>query len=91
MNVVVLSPEQLSEVIGKAVREALAQLPQAGAREVLSLQEAADFLGRHPKVVTKLVRESGLPAHYISDREPRFLRSELVAWLQSRPVKEPES
>lgn len=85
--IVVITPEQLAELVNKAVTEAVSRLPQSGAQEVLSLQEAADFLGRHPKVITQLVREEGLPAHYISEREPRFLRSELITWLRARPTQ----
>jgi hypothetical protein len=88
--IVVLTPEQLEEVVDRVFVKRIGQMPQGGAKEVFTLQEAADFLGRHPKVVTRMVREEGLPAHYISEREPRFMRAELIAWLGTRPTRAAE-
>jgi excisionase family DNA binding protein len=82
---VTLTVEQLAELVRKAVRDEVARLPQSGAREVLTLPEAAELLGRHPKVVMQLVRTGSLPAHFISEREPRFKRTELLAWLDTLP------
>ena len=82
--VIVATPEQLSDLVSSAVRKAIAELPASGTKEVLTLEEAAEFLGRHPKVLSKMVQRDNLPAHYISEREPRFLRSELIKWLTER-------
>jgi hypothetical protein len=88
---VTLTVEQLRLLVASAVREELAKQPLVAPPEVLTLQDAADMLHRHPKIVTKLVREEGLPCHFISEREPRFRRSEILAWLGSRPSKPGES
>ncbi|MGC4088432.1 MAG: helix-turn-helix domain-containing protein [Polyangiaceae bacterium] len=60
-------------------------------QEVFTLTQAADFLQRHPKIVMQLVREAKLPVHFISSREPRFKRSELLAWLGTLPATAKES
>lgn len=78
--IIVTTPGELAELVSNAVAEAVSKLPQSGAQEVLNLQGAAEFLGRHAKVVSQLVRDEELPAHYISEREPRFLRDELIEW-----------
>lgn len=83
---VTLTVEQLGELIEKRLESALARrAPTAGVKEVLTLQEAAEFLGRHPRKVSELIEQGKLPAHYISEREPRFKRTELLAWLDSLP------
>jgi hypothetical protein len=33
----------------------------------------------------ELVHAKHLPAHYISEREPRFKRAELLGWLDTLP------
>lgn len=83
--IVTLTATELAEIVSKAVANQLATLPQSV--EVLRLEQAAEFLGRSPKTVMKLVETEGLPARYISDREPRFLRSALIEWLNNRPSK----
>ena len=88
--IVVLTSEQLQELVDRAVAKAVVSIPQSGAREILSLKQAADFLDRAPRTVTELVKTRGLPAHYISDREPKFIRSELVAWLANLPAEPTE-
>ncbi|HLV66283.1 MAG TPA: helix-turn-helix domain-containing protein [Polyangiaceae bacterium] len=82
---VTLTTEQLRELIREAVRTELSHQPAQTVREVLTLREAAEFLCRTPKVVMQLVRAGSLPAHFISEREPRFKRSELLAWLDTLP------
>jgi excisionase family DNA binding protein len=83
---VTLTVEQLGELVSKCVRSELAKCAPGAAKEVLTLQEAAEFLARHPRKISELVDREGLPAHYISEREPRFKRTELLAWLDSRPT-----
>jgi excisionase family DNA binding protein len=87
---VTLTTEQLRELIRDAVRVELARQPDQSAREVLTLKEAAEFLDRHPKVVMQMVRAGTLPAHFISEREPRFKRAELLDWLDTLP-RQPKS
>lgn len=82
---VTLTVEQLEELMRKAVRSEVERLASARVPEVMNLAQAAEFLDRHPKVVMKLVKEGSLPAHFISEREPRFKRSELLAWLDTLP------
>lgn len=84
---VTLTVEQLGQLVAERVREELARAPLTPQPEVMTLAECAAFLRRHPKIVTKLTRDEALPVHYISDREPRFRRSEVLAWLDSRPNK----
>lgn len=88
---VTLTVEELGEVVATRVRHELSLVKLAAAKEVLDLTETAELLGRHPKVVASLVREKGLPAHYISEREPRFKRSEVLAWLDTLPSKPKET
>lgn len=84
---VTLTVEQLREIVRASVREELAKSSPAAAKEVLTLQEAAEFLGRHPRKISELIESEGLPAHYISEREPRFKRVELLDWLGQLPAQ----
>jgi hypothetical protein len=87
-GIIVTTPEELAALVEKAVTDAVSKLPQSGAKEVLNLEECAKLLDRHERVVmSRLVAEDKLPCHYISEREPRFLRSEVLAWLLTRPSK----
>lgn len=88
---VTLTVEELSQLVREQVRGELAQVQLSAAKEVLTLVEAAELLGRHPKKLMELVRDKKLPAHYISDREPRFKRAELLAWLDTLPSQPKES
>ena len=87
---VTLTVDELSELVRLAVRAELAMGVVAPVKEVMMLTEVAELLGRHPKVVASLVREKGLPAHYISEREPRFKRAEVLVWLDTLPSKAKE-
>jgi excisionase family DNA binding protein len=71
-------------LLTSTVKEALAESAREAEKEVLTLEEAAALLNRHPKIVAKMAREDGLPAHGISPREMRFFRSEIHAWLKAR-------
>ena len=82
---VTLTIEQLSELVREQLRAELERVKLSGIKEVLTLSEAAEFLDRHPKKVMELVRAKHLPAHYISEREPRFKRTELLGWLDTLP------
>jgi len=82
---VTLTIEELSELVRDQLRAELERVKLGSAKEVLTLSEAAEFLDRHPKKVMELVRAKRLPAHYISEREPRFKRSELLGWLDTLP------
>jgi hypothetical protein len=84
---VTLTVDQLRELVRAEVRSELAKLPMSGAKEVLELNEVAELLGRHPRTIKQLIDERGLPVRYISAREPRFLRSKVLTWLESLPAK----
>jgi hypothetical protein len=88
---VTLTVDELRALVLNATREAVAHVQAHPAREVMTLTQCAEFLERHPKVVTQLVREKGLPAHYISEREPRFMRAEVIAWLMAQPTEKPNN
>jgi adenylate kinase len=88
---VTLTVDQLRDLMRSAAREAVAQVQFNPAREVMTLAQCAEFLDRHPKVITQLVREKGLPAHFISEREPRFKRSEVLTWLDTLPTSKPNN
>jgi hypothetical protein len=82
---VTLTIGELQELVRDAVRAEVAKLPLAGTSEVLRLREAAQLVGRTPKNLMQLVRAGRVPARFISEREPRFMRSELLGWLASLP------
>lgn len=87
---VVMTVAQLEELLDRKLTALLQRMPTNGAKEVLTLEECAEFLDRTTKSVMKLVKEASLPAHYISDREPRFRRSEVLAWISARPTRPKE-
>jgi len=85
---VTLTVDELADLVRTQVRFELAQGAIESAREVLMLKEVAELLGRHPKVVmAQLVAKKGLPVHFISEREPRFKRAEVLAWLDTLPSR----
>lgn len=86
-NLVVLEASELERLLESTVTKAIARLAPSEPKEVLTLEEAARFIGRSPKSMTSIILERGLPAHYISDREPRFKRAELLAWLDTLPKR----
>lgn len=79
----ILSPEQLAELVDRAVDRAVAKMPRNDLHEVMTRDQAAEFLQCHPAVLTRYVRREGLPSHKLG-REWRFKRSELIRWLEGR-------
>ena len=66
---------------GKYVVMAKALLTNVSAEKIAMLK-------RNEKIVMGvLVKKRGLPVHYISEREPRFKRSEVLTWLDSLPTQ----
>ncbi len=55
--------------------------------EIITREQAAEILQVSPSIVTKYVRERGLPAHPLGPREWRFRRSELVQWVADQKVE----
>jgi excisionase family DNA binding protein len=53
---------------------------------VLTTALAAELLQVHVEYLRKMVREGKVPCHRFPEgREMRFLRDELLAWLQDQP------
>lgn len=87
--VVVLTPDELRQLVTQAVAEALADQPaREPAREVLSRREAAAFLGCSLTQLDRLChprQERPLPYSVLGDSR-RFYRAEILEWLRaSRP------
>jgi excisionase family DNA binding protein len=89
-TLVVIESAELEKLVESAVVKAVSKIHPVEPKEVLTLDQAAVFLERHPKVVMRLVKEAKLPVHYISGREPRFRRAELLAWVDALPTKPQE-
>lgn len=79
-----LTVSELRELVGASVRDELAKSPAQPLPEVLTLQQCAELLDVSTKTVTRLEREAGLPARYLSPTDRRFRRSEVLAWLSAR-------
>jgi hypothetical protein len=87
---VTLTTSQLAELVEASTSRAIEKLVAAQNHEVLDLEECAALLKRNEKVVMGvLVKKRKLPVHFISGREPRFKRTEIMAWLDTLPT-EPE-
>ena len=53
---------------------------------ILTTALAAEMLHVHPEYLRRMVREDRIPAHrFPGGREIRFLRDELIAWVQAQP------
>jgi hypothetical protein len=89
--IVTLTTDQLAELVETSAARAVAKLVASQQQEVMSLSVCAALLDRNEEIVMRvLVKKKGLPVHYISDREPRFKRSEILAWLDALPSKAPQ-
>lgn len=62
-------------------------------KEVLTTEEAAEFLGIDPQTLQRWMREKDVPVIKIGPRYTRFLRSSLLEWLkrQERPATSGEA
>lgn len=56
--------------------------------EVLTLEEAAEFLRLPSESVLKLVSEQGLPGRHV-DGQWRFLKDAVTQWLRTPESKQP--
>ena len=53
---------------------------------ILTTAMAADLLHVHVEYLRRMVREDRVPAHrFPGGREIRFVRDELIAWVQAQP------
>lgn len=85
---VTLTTDQLEELINRAVTRATTDL--LVQKEVMNTKEVAEFIGRSTRTIPELIQDSGLPVHYITPREPRFWRSEVLEWLLKLPSEKKE-
>lgn len=81
--------EQFQEAVRDVVRSELASMIGKDARDVYSAKEMAAYIGvARPTLIAWTSRENDpAPCHYLSDREPRFLLSEMIPWVQRQPKK----
>lgn len=97
-NLVILTPEQLTELISKSVRSALAEqaAPQGrqhAAHEYLNMAEASEYLQLPQNTLYAFCHERRIP---YSKRGKRnyFLKADLDSWMASnrkQSVKEIEN
>ena len=53
---------------------------------ILTTAQAAELLHVHVEYLRKMVREERIPAHrFPGGREIRFVRDELIQWVQDQP------
>jgi hypothetical protein len=80
---VVLTPEQLAELVKRAVQDALAEhQPSAPAPALFDRTGIAQRLGLGTTTVDRL-RRDGMPCVFIGD-SPRFELAECLAWIRGR-------
>jgi excisionase family DNA binding protein len=77
-DVVVLTREQLEELVDKAVERAL-EARREPPPEILDSESAGKLVGRSAKVMERLARSKQIPAYQLG-RQWRFKRVEIVAW-----------
>lgn len=88
-TLIVATPEQLAELIRKAVGRVLVEQREDVAPALLDRSGIGRTLGISPSTVDRLRRE-GLPCVLIGD-SPRFLAAECVSWLlENRRPQQPE-
>lgn len=80
---VTLTVEELRALVREAVIEAVG--PRK-ATEMMTREAVAELLDVHPRVVATYVRKRGLPGVQIG-RTWRFVRAEVVAWIEAQGVK----
>lgn len=82
---VLLSPEELRDLVREAVRAELVAT-RSEEREILTRDQAAELVQVHPSVLIRYVKNDGLPAIRLGP-EWRFKRSAIVQWLEERAVR----
>jgi hypothetical protein len=84
-QVVVMTREELEATLTVLV----SKLASTAEREVLTVEQAAEVLDVCTKhLMQKLVPERDCPVHYMSPKEPRFRRSEILEWLSKQPKEQ---
>jgi excisionase family DNA binding protein len=81
MPVAVLTPEELEELVCRAVRRVLEERPvnDSATEDMLSTEQAAAALGVKPKTVAGWIRSGRLPASRPGGRQWRIARADLTA------------
>lgn len=77
-SVIVITPDELRRLVREEVVSALSAMPQ---NDVLTLRQAAALLKRHPKSLARCAARGDVPGHK-NGRDWRFIRSELMAWME---------
>ncbi len=80
--IVTMTVAELRSLMRDVVREELVAR-QSDEHEVLTRDEVAELLQVHPDVVTRYVRNDGLPGAKVGP-EWRFRRSQILHWLESK-------
>jgi predicted DNA-binding transcriptional regulator AlpA len=84
------TPKPAGEVASGALLQPEASNPLL-APEVMTMEEAARFLGISSRTLERYVKEAAVPYAPLPKRgarvSVRFLRSQLVRWLQQRTVR----
>lgn len=81
---VVLSADELHDLVTNAVREALANT-NASQPEYLNLAQAAEVLNASQRSVRNWAKDGGLPA-LRAGTEYRFRRDSVLQWMERRPA-----
>lgn len=84
-SVVVLTPEQVEDLVQRALAKASDLREQ---REVMDAEDVGALLGVTKRTVTAYIESEGLPAHQLGPTTLRFRRTEVLAWLTARKAKE---
>jgi excisionase family DNA binding protein len=84
VRVVVVTPDELREIVRVAVAEAMREHRPTEA-EWLDVHGAADLTGLHPKTIQRKARLGELPCHR-AGRLLRFRRGDLEAYLAGKAV-----
>jgi excisionase family DNA binding protein len=79
----IIDQAELEALIDRRVEAKLKeQIAYDATKPVLNVREVAALLDKHPKTIRKLVKERGLPVMNTTGREPRFMRAQVLAWLE---------
>lgn len=78
-NIILVQPEQLEGLARRTAEHVLAEVAPQPAPEILDVSSACAVL-LVSRTTLHRWRSMGLPTHMVGDT-PRFLRSELIAWI----------
>jgi len=82
--IIVMTEEQVRALVSSAVAETVkAHTGDA----VLDEDECAELLKVSKVTLRRYTKTRGLPAHPLSERELRFMRSEVLNWVSSQKLR----